>query len=203
MKNILLLCAMLACATASVSAQDYRGRLDLTPYIGAFVPANDVVKSGALATGSPAAKHQVDLLFGGKLTYWFGEAIGVEADVAVAPNALESEAFGVPGSVDARFIAADLRIVQVFARDNASPALLLSGGIGFMATSYDELDMTTGGLGVLGIGFRLPIGALALQLEAEDFISTTRWELPDGDHTDKVMQNDIRLSIGLVVPLVR
>ena len=96
MKNILILCAMLACATSSVSAQDYRGRLDLTPYIGALVPANEVVKSGALATGSPAAKHQVDLLFGGKLTYWFGEAIGVEADVAVAPNALTRSVSRLP-----------------------------------------------------------------------------------------------------------
>ncbi|MDZ4698574.1 MAG: hypothetical protein SH809_02605 [Rhodothermales bacterium] len=203
MKNILILCAVLFSATAPAIAQDYRGRLDLTPFVGALVPMNDVVKAGALATGAPAAKHQVDLLFGGKLTYWFGEAIGIEADIALAPNALESDALGIPGSVDARFFAANARIVQVFARDNASPALLLSGGIGFFATSYDELDMTTGGLGVLGIGFRLPIGGFALQLEAEDFISTTRWELPDGDHTDKIMQNDIRLSVGLVVPLVR
>jgi hypothetical protein len=203
MKKILIFFAMIACATASVSAQDYRGRLDLTPFVGALVPVNEVVKAGALGTGAPAAKHQVDLIFGGKLTYWFGDAIGVEADIAMAPNALESDAFGIPGSVDARFITANARIVQVFARDNASPALLLSGGVGFFATSYDELDMSTGGLGVLGIGVRLPIGGLALQLEAEDFISTTRWELPDGDHTDKTMQNDIRLSVGLVVPLLR
>lgn len=203
MKRTIALIALLAGFAGASQAQDYRGRLDVTPYFGALVPTNDVVAAGGVGSGSPVAKHEVNVVFGGKLTYWFGEAIGIEADLALAPNALESEAFGIPGTVDAQFFVFDARIVQAFARDNQSAALLLSGGLGFFATSYDQLDMTTGGLGVLGIGLRLPLGGVALQLEAEDYISTTRWELRDGSKTDKEMQNDLRFSVGVAIPLIR
>ncbi len=200
MALLLSLTGMLA---AAAGAQDLRGRFEVTPYIGALVPTNDVVAAGDIASGSPAAKHETSLLFGGKLTYWFGDAIGLEADIAFSPSALESDAFGIAGTVDADFFVADARIVQAFGRDASSVTLLLSGGIGFFATSYDQLDMKTGGLGVLGIGVRLPLGGVALQFELEDYISTTDWELRDGSTTTRAMQNDLRFSAGLVLPLVR
>jgi hypothetical protein len=198
--RLFLLGAVLLGAVSPAAAQR---RLDLTPYLGVLVPTNDIVAAGGVSTGSPAAGHGADLVFGGRLTYWFDEAIGLEADVSLAPNALSSDAFGVAGSVDARFFSVNARLVQVFARDPGSPALRLTGGLGFIATSYDELEMTTGGLGVLGIGFRLPIGGLALQLDAEDHISTAEWRLADGEKTNREMQNDLRFSLGLVIPLVR
>lgn len=203
MKRLLFCCILLLALTGVAEAQYGRGRLDLTPYAGVLIPTSDVVKAGDVASGAPAAAHEVNFLVGGKLTYWFAEDIGLEADVAFAPNALESDAFGIPGTVDARFLFVDLRIVQAFQRAVGKPTLLLSGGIGLVGTSYDQLDMTAGGLGVLGIGVRLPLGGVALQIEAEDYISTTRWELRDGSKTDRSLQNDLRFSAGLVIPLRR
>lgn len=203
MKRVFLYALLLLAFTGVAEAQYGRGRLDLTPYAGVLVPTHDVVEAGAVATGAPAAAHEVNFLVGGKLTYWFAEEIGLEADVAFAPNALESEAFGIPGTVDARFLFVDVRIVQAFQRAAGKPTLLLSGGIGLVGTSYDQLDMTAGGLGVLGIGVRLPLGSVSLQIEAEDYISTTRWELRDGSKTDKALQNDLRFSAGLSFPLRR
>ena len=182
-----------------VAAQNTEGQVDFTPFVGVLIPLSDVVESGALATGSEAAKHEVDFLIGGKLTYWFQSEWGIGLELLYAPNAIESDAFGIPGTVDAQFFNLNARLVYDFGKDPTKPAFLLTGGLGFFATSYDDpLDMTTGGMGLLGLGLTIPVAeALALRIDLSDYITVTRWEIPGGGKTDKILQNDITLTAGL------
>ena len=187
----------------TVAAQNEEGQIDLTPFIGVLIPTADVVESGALSTGSPAAKHEVELMLGGKLTYWFRSQWGLEFELLYAPNAIESDAFGIPGTVGAKFLTVSGRLVYDFGSDPARPAFLLTGGLGFFATDYDNpLDMTTGGMGLVGLGLRIPLSnAIALRLDLSDYITTTRWEIPGGGETDKLLQNDITITGGLTLSL--
>ena len=196
-KTAVLTIALCLAFMAPAVAQKHA--IDFTPHLGVMLPLADVVEAGALSTGSPAASHNVDLLFGGLLTYWWAPNWGVELGVMVAPNAIESDAFGVPGEVDAQFLSVSGRLVYDFGMNAAKPAFLLTGGLGFFATDYDNpLDMTTGGMGLVGLGLRIPISTkVGVRIEVTDYITTTNWELAGGGETDKLLQNDLTIKGGL------
>ena len=185
----------------TVQAQFQKGRLNLTPHIGVLIPTNDVVESGALQSGSEAAAHEINLLIGGKLGYWFADDLALELVGIFAPNAIESDAFGIAGKTDTEFLALNLRLLWA----SGSPddvRILLGGGLGFFATRYDDpLDMTTGGLGILSAGVAIPLGLIGLRMEIEDYITTTRWERTDESFTDRKWQNDLGLTLGLTIGL--
>ncbi len=202
-KTVLMITAGLLIGHTAL-AQSKQGQVDVTPFIGVLIPTADIVKSGALAAGSPAARHEVDLMLGGKLTYWFRNEWGIGLEVLYAPNnAIESDAFNVPGTVDAKFLTVGGRLVYDFVKDPAKPAWLLTGGLGLFATDYNNpLDMTTGGMGQLGLGLRIPFSkALALRFDLTDYMTFTRWEIPAGGKTDRVFQNDITITGGLTFSL--
>lgn len=197
-KTTFLMGVLAAVLAAPVMAQT-RYALDFTPHIGVLAPLSDVVEAGVITAGSPAAAHDVNLLLGGMLTYWWAQAWAVELGVMYAPNSIESEAFGIPGTVDASFLTVTGRLVYDFGQNPAKPAVLLTGGLGFFATDYDDpLSMKTGGLGLVGLGLRIPIGPrVALRVDLDDYITTTNWELPAGGESDKVLQNDLTIKGGL------
>ncbi len=206
MKKIHYLLLGLIAGVASLQpadAQNRKGQLDLMiPSVGVMLPLSDVVESGAISTGSPAAAHEVSVTFGARLTYWFLSEMGLELELGFAPSSLESEAFGVPGTVEAQFFELNGRLVYDFRSSPASAGFLLTGGIGLFATNYDEFEMTPGGMGVVSLGYRIPLDtSLALQFDLSDYLTTTNWELNDGSETDKILQNDVVLSVGLIITL--
>lgn len=172
---------------------------DFTPHLGVMAPLANVVDAGAIATGTPAAEHNVDLMLGGLLTYWWAPEWAVELGVMYAPNGIDSEAFSVPGTVDATFFTMSGRLVYDFGQNPEKPAVLLTGGLGFFVTDYDEpLSMITGGMGLVGLGLRIPLSTrLALRIDVTDYLTTTNWELDGGGETDKLLQNDLTIKGGL------
>jgi hypothetical protein len=193
------LLVLLAAPALPASAQSRRGQVDLTPFAGVFVPTNNIVDADAITTGTPAVKHSTALVVGGRLTYWLRSNLGLEASVAFSPNEIESTALGIPGDVDADFLVGSLRLVCAIGKPGHA-AFLMTGGVGFFGTTYDDpLDMTTGGLGILGFGARIPLGGpIALRLQVEDQISTTEWETVNGK-TDLKLQNDLTFKGGLTL----
>ena len=206
-RNTLLIVAITCLAglgaSFTASAQNQRGQFDLmVPSIGVMLPLADVVESGAISATAPAAKHELSGTFAARLTYWFRSEWGAELELMFSPSALESDAFGIPGTVDAQFIVLSGRLVYDFRQAHDRPGFLLTGGLGFFATSYNELEMTTGGLGLITIGYRIPLdNALSLRIDLTDYITTTNWELSDGSETDQLLQNDLTLSLGLTISL--
>ena len=190
-------------AVHTTAAQNQQGQLDLMiPSVSALLPLSDVVESNAFGTGTPAGKHEFSAMFGSRLTYWFMPEMGAELELLFAPSALESAPFGVPGTVDAQFFALDARLVYAFGSDSSRPHFILTGGIGLWATNYEDYDMTTGGMGVVALGLRIPLdNSLALRFDLSDYMTTTNWEIPAGGETDKILQHDLALTAGLTITL--
>ena len=198
-KLVPLVAALSLITLSPASAQTTKHAWDFTPHLGVMIPLADVVDAGAISAASPAASHNVDLLLGGMLTYWWAPEWGVELGAMFAPNAIESDAFSVPGDVDAQFLTVSGRLVYDFGQNSAKPAFLLTGGLGFFVTNYDSpLDMITGGMGLVGLGFRIPISTkVGVRIDVTDYLTTTNWELTGGGETDKLLQNDITIKGGL------
>ena len=173
--------------------------IDFTPHFGVMVPLANVVDAGAISSGSPAAKHNTDLLLGGLLTFWWSPEWAVEFGAMYAPNAIESDAFSVPGEVDAQFLTVSGRLVYDFGQNPARPAFMLTGGLGAFFTDYDSpLSMKTGAMGLVSLALRIPITTkVGVRIDLTDYISTTNWELAGGGETDKLLQNDITIKGGL------
>ena len=202
MKNLMktaLLVSVVSLLFLNVATAQTKQSIDFTPHVGLMAPLANVVDAGAITTGSLAAKHKLDLLLGGLLTYWWAPEWGVELGVLYAQNALESKAFSIPGSVDATFLSVSGRLVYDFGQNPAEPAVLLTGGLGFFVTDYDApLSMITGGMGLVGLGLRIPISTnLAVRIDVTDYLTTTNWELDAGGETDKLLQNDLTINGGL------
>lgn len=193
-----LLIALVGLVMQPAVAQTKRS-LDFTPHIGLMAPIANVVDGGAIATSSPAAAHNLDFLLGGMLTYWWAPDWGIELGLMFAPNSIDSEAFGVSDAVDAQFFTISGRLVYDFGQNPAKPAFMLTGGLGAFFTNYDDpLSMKTGGMGLVGLGLRIPISNnLGLRIEVTDYLTTTNWELDNSRETDKLLQNDITVKGGL------
>ena len=197
---IMMCCMGSLLMVQTTSAQNWQKRSwALTPSVGVMFPLADVVDSGALSAGSPAASHNTGFLLGGKLDYWWSQHCGVGLELMYAPNEIDSEAFLVPGTVDATFWTLSARFHYDIGSDPTKTSVILSGGVGLFFTEYDNpLDMTTGGKGLIGIGLNIPFSsALALRFDLTDYFSTTNWELAGGGETDKLLQNDLTIKGGL------
>lgn len=197
-KTVLLVSAVSVLLLNTATAQN-KHSLEFTPHLGVMAPLSNVVDAGAIATGTPAAEHNTDLLLGGLLTYWWAQEWGVELGVMYAPNGIDSEAFSIPGTVDSKFLTVSGRLVYDFGQNAEKPAFLLTGGLGFFVTDYDEpLSMITGGMGLVGLGLRIPITSrVGVRIDVTDYITTTNWELDGGGKTDKLLQNDLTIKGGL------
>ncbi|MBI4512868.1 MAG: Ig-like domain-containing protein, partial [Gemmatimonadetes bacterium] len=69
----------------SVTIRAFTGaRVEITPYAGVFVPTTSVVDQAELQT-----KHQAAALFGGRLTGWLTDWLGLEGALAFSPSSAE------------------------------------------------------------------------------------------------------------------
>ena len=193
------------CAVHSSSAQNQEKQWDLmVPSVSALLPVSNVVDANAFGTGTPEGKHEFSAMFGARLTYWFIQEMGAELELLFAPSSLETVPFGIPGTIDAQFFALNGRLVYDFGSDSSKPSFLLTGGMGFWVTNYEDYEMTTGGMGVVAIGLRIPMdNSLSIRFDLSDYMTTTNWELASGGETDKILQHDLALTAGLTITLNR
>ena len=200
---LILICVIGLGTSGIVNAQNRQGQLDLMiPSVSAMLPLSNVVNSGDLGVNAPSGKHDFSVMFGSRLTYWFISEMGAELELLFAPSALEAAPFNAPEDIDAQFFAVNARLVYAFGVDSQRPAFLLTGGLGLYATNYSDYEMTTGGLGVIAIGVRFPMdNALAFRMDLSNYMTTTNWELSSGSETDKILQHDLTLSVGLSIHL--
>ena len=198
-----LICMISLGFAGAAHAQNQQGQLDLMiPSVGAMLPLSDVVDSGDLGTNAPSGKHDFSVLFGSRLTYWFIPEMGAELELLFSPSALDGAPFSAPEDIDAQFFALNGRLVYAFGGDTRGTAFLLTGGLGIYATNYSDYEMTTGGMGVVAIGVRIPMdNALSVRIDLSNYMTTTNWELPAGSETDKILQHDLSLSVGLTINL--
>jgi opacity protein-like surface antigen len=166
-------------------------RVDIIPSVSLFSPAaNAVDEQGAVAKFASVAG------FGGRLTIWFNENVGIEGTGHYFGSSLDGELFGQPvGSIDTKLFYGSAQVVVGLGQ---AKRFLLHGGIGFQGSNYDTL--IEGGnimTGVVGFSGWAPLGeTVALRADIDSHIHTQFYEV-GSDRTRELTQFDMIFSIGL------
>lgn len=188
--------AALTTPPASLQAQD---GIELTPFIGAFVPLSNVMEQNGAEV-----KHQPNLAGGLRMTTGGAGRMRFEGVVAVAGGAVKGTSGLSEPEVEGRVILASVRALWGLGAGGGAAAWHLTTGIGVLsrgAYAYESLDGTTDIGAVIGIGTRARIGdRWSLRIDLEDNISSAEFEL-GGASSGSKLQNDLMLSVGLAIPL--
>ena len=188
--------AALATPLAPLLAQ---GSFELTPFVGAFVPLSNVMDQNGVEV-----KHQPNLAGGLRATTGGAGRMRFEGVVAVAGGAVKGTSGSSEPEVEGRVILASVRALWGLGAGGGAAAWHLTTGVGVLsrgAYAYESLDGTTDIGAVVGIGTRARIGdRWSLRIDLEDNISSAEFEL-GGASSGSTLQNDLMLSVGLVIPL--
>jgi hypothetical protein len=175
--------------------------IEITPFIGAFLPIADLVEEDEFTAG-----HKPGVAGGVRLAYQTAGPFAIAASTMYASSALEIDDAGdvldtaghvlaLAGTVRYRLTATQSGIQPHIA---GGVAVLMRGG-----EAYDEFEWsgTTHVGGVVGVGVGMPLGQrFRLAVDLEDFISSA--SVQEGSQTSQArLQNDFVLSVGLIIAL--
>lgn len=212
LKSVMLWVAILAVALSrSLVAQ----HLELTPFVGLYLPtANVIEESGGGLT--VRGKHGTTFLFGARLTYWTTPTVGFEASLGYTPSKVtfSVDTNGVNlGSADtsAHVIVGSARVLFKVGPKSGDTDIHLLAGVGFTShggAAYDALGQGSGGIsgttdigGVVGASVRFKVSSrLKLRVDLEDNLYSAEFNI-GGTNTSSHFQNDLVVSLGLVIPL--
>jgi hypothetical protein len=211
--------ALAAAALPGVSGAQL-GRLELTPFVGAYVPASDLARASEQALGTEMAvtiRNRPAVAFGANVEGWFGPRWGIQGTAAYAPTdvrysgSLDGESGRVSrGSAIWLFNAKLLARVtspenRIAAYIGAGPAVVSRSG-----SAYDDFEgvrtekLTDVG-GVLAAAIRYPVAqGLALSIGADTYLYEAQLRSSvigeEGAYTwDSRFQTDFVLSAGLTI----
>ena len=216
--SIRTLVAVLALAPFATLAGQGKGRIELTPFLGMYLPVADLINlsdpsgSGLTLVFSQKSAFSV----GGRVGYGISDRAALEGAFGYTASDVKVEVGGF-GSV-----ALGGRVMQGSARVRyrlnapASPTgWHLIGGLAMISRGGEVWDsLETGGVrvggltdygAVIGGGVALPIGkGLALRIDVEDYIHQAKFTLDaqgSQQDTESQLQNDLVLSVGLAIQL--
>lgn len=208
--------------TPQMATAQLAGRLVLTPYVGAYVPSNDVAKVGLSSSSISMAaslKHESGFAYGANASYWLTDRFAIEAgglyatsDLRGSVSVREDNVIATEPVSDAAHVwfgSAKL-MVQLLPPENglnlrlgAGPAIVSRRGPAYKTDEFGRTTGLTNFGGAFSLCTRLPLSpSLGLRLRAEDYLyranlgyrSTTGLESFDfGSRT----QNDFVFSAGL------
>ena len=206
---------------APALAAQLSGRVVITPYLGAYLPTNTIIRGEFTAPGTTAslhARHDGSVATGANVSYWMNERFAFEIGGLYTSGHIKGDGLvNESGALTAMTIqdnghvwAGSAKVMmQLLSPDNPmnlrlgiGPALISRGG-----TAYKEdVDGKFTGLTDVGAAVslctRLAVtNALSVRLRAEDYIyrSKLRFESPDASSLQfgARTQNDLLLSFGL------
>jgi hypothetical protein len=202
------LAAMAVLAPASVEAQQVQGagrriRFEFVPFAGVLVPLGKLINEGSVV--HVTMSHRTTFLVGGRLDAWFSHLAGAEVAVGYAPSGYHVVQNGSSDDTTGSHLSVSARFVVRFATGPTSTWHLYVGGgiVSHGGAGVGGLRGTTDVSGVAGVAGRFRVTpALALQATAEDYIYQASFG-PQGEagNTQGRINNDLMLSLGLVVPL--
>lgn len=188
--------AALASPLATLEAQ---GGFELTPFVGAFVPLSNVMDQN-----DAQVKHKPNVVGGARATLRGTGRMRFEGVLAVAAGAVQGTQGSSEPEVEGRVVLASVRAVWGLGAASGASAWHLTTGLGILSrgsVAYESLDGATDIGAVIGIGTRTKIGERwSLRVDLEDNISSAEFEL-NGASSGSKLQNDLMLSVGLVIPL--
>lgn len=221
MKKILLsvLASFLVLAfTTPAAAQDKT--VEFTPFAGVYLSTADLISETATFEGvdfEASFKQKTALAFGGRVTGWFTDMVGLEGDFAYALSDVEISAAGggtaADVDADAGLWAGSGALVLAFPAGEMAE-FRAKGGLAVIGhTSSDDEDLDGGSLwedvdgttdvgGVLGIGLHLMISDnIGVRIDAQDYLYSAKFGDSDTGETDSQFQNDLLFTAGLSIGL--
>lgn len=204
------LCVLGLAWTATAGAQV--PSLEVTPYVGGFIPLANVVEEDDFDFGPPVgvvgfeASQDVSAALGVRLGLGLPGPLGVEGAFLYAPSDAELEASsGESTSEDAYVWAGSGRLVIELGLPAVPVGFHLNGGVAVIGRGGDAFEDVSEGEtdigGVVGIGVKLDLpGRFSLRGDIEDYLYSAQLTVADGaDETEleSRFQSDLVISVGL------
>jgi len=183
--------AVISTAATPAAAQ---GGVELTPWIGAYIPTSNSV--GAL---DEDISRNVGAAGGVRLTFWGTGMLGFEATGGYAPAKIGNETINQSGNTD--LLLANARLLLALSPVTNSVGFYLAGGPALLSRGSNPFDndkSSTDLGGVLGLGFRFGGGddnRIGFRLDLEDYLYNG--DFGGGDD----FQNDLVASLGMSIGL--
>lgn len=176
--------------------------IEISPYVGAFVPLTDLVDEEDLDL---TVSQKEALALGGRVKVKFPGPLAVEGTFMYALSDIESDDRGEVVEVDASVWAASGRLVYTFGLPAVPVSFNASGGVAIVGHDPDvegaESETDIGG--VVGLGLKLdPPGLLGVRVDVEDYLYSFHAEGEAGEELgDSQFQSDLVVSVGIVFEL--
>ena len=189
--------------------------LEVTPFVGLYAPTASVIKesAGGITVG---AKHGTAFLFGGRFTYWTSPTVGIEGSLGYTSSGVDftvdtgAVTLGTV-SLSAHVLLGSARVLFKVGPNGGNTDFHLLAGVGVIShggDAYDQLGQGNGGVsgktdigGVVGGSVRFKASQkLKVSIDVEDNLYSAKFSIGGSESTSH-FQNDLAVSIGLVIPL--
>ncbi|HKP48506.1 MAG TPA: outer membrane beta-barrel protein [Gemmatimonadales bacterium] len=184
----------LAVISAAATPAAAQGGVELTPWVGAYIPTSNSV--GAL---DEDISRNTGAAGGVRLTFWGTGRLGFEATGGYAPAKIGNETVNQSGNTD--LLLANARLLLALSPVTNSVGFYLAGGPALLSRGSNPFDndaSSTDFGGVLGLGFRFGGGddnRIGFRLDLEDYLYNG--DFGGGDD----FQNDLVASLGMSIGL--
>jgi len=184
----------LAVISAAATPAAAQGGVELTPWVGAYIPTSNSV--GAL---DEDISRNTGAAGGVRLTFWGTGRLGFEATGGYAPAKIGNETINQSGNTD--LLLANARLLLALSPVTNSVGFYLAGGPALLSRGSNPFDndaSSTDFGGVLGLGFRFGGGddnRIGFRLDLEDYLYNG--DFGGGDD----FQNDLVASLGMSIGL--
>ena len=184
--------AIVALTAASPLAA--QGGVELTPWIGAYVPTSNSI--GSLGQD---IERDASVVGGARLSFWGTGRLGFELTGGYAPAKIGDETINETGSTD--LLLASGRLLLALSPVSNKVGFYIAGGPALLARGsnpFDDDASSTDLGGVLGLGFRFGGGEnsrVGFRIDLEDYLYNG--DFGGGDD----FQNDIVASLGVSIAL--
>lgn len=215
--SIRSLVAVLVLAPFATLAGQGKGRIELTPFLGMYVPVADLIKESDPVSGLSVVFGQKSAFsLGARLGYGLSDRAALEGAFGYTSSDVTVEIPGVGGtSISGTVLQGSARVVYRLNAPASPTGWHLIGGLAVTSRGGDiwsqiessgtKVNGRTDFGVVIGGGVRLPVGkGFALRIDVEDYISQAKFTLDDGIQaldSESQLQNDLVLSVGLAIQL--
>lgn len=201
---------------ASIGTPSYlagQGKVEFSPFVAFYLATSDVIAVSDVFTPGDdlTAKQKPAVMLGSRVALRVTDAVAVEASFGYAPSNVRG-AYTPPGGpaetmdVDATLLLLSGRVLIGLgprAGSNAWHLILGGGAILHGGDAYGNGEGTTDIGGVVGVGGRFTLGtsSLAIRVDVEDNLFSAKFrDTGSGLESESKFQNDIVISMGLVIP---
>ena len=198
-RGVVLGCGLAAGVAMPALAQ--RGRFEVTPFAGGYVPTSALgqLRIANVLPGTAQFRGQMSTAgaVGGRLGYWTGQRWGVEGSYFYSSSDFQITIGPVSGTVDAAVQGGSLKAFFRATNENSGTDLFVSGGV--MGITHEgqafrlpgnQFDMG----GVVGAGLHVVMSPqLTLRIDGDLMVYSYRSELQFTART----QTDVLMTVGL------